>query len=124
MEDRVQSEGMIYINDYKTKSSQPSWTGNVVVQKELVKQLVERLKSGEEAGMRVALWDRVSKKGNEYKFARFDVSDREEPKKPRPTQEYARPTQEYEEMPTLVSEDEVSVDEITIDEVSDDDIPF
>jgi len=124
MEDRVQSEGMIYINDYKTKSSQPSWTGNVVVQKELVKQLVEKLKSGEEAVMRVALWDRVSKKGNEYKFARFDVSDREEPKKPRPTQEYARPTQEYEEMPTLVSEDEVSVDEITIDEVSDDDIPF
>ena len=124
MEDRVQSEGMIYINDYKTKSSQPSWTGNVVVQKELVKQLVEKLKGGEEAVMRVALWDRVSKKGNEYKFARFDVSVREEPKKPRPTQEYARPTQEYEEMPTLVSEDEVSVDEITIDEVSDDDIPF
>ena len=124
MEDRVQSEGMIYINDYKTKSSQPSWTGNVVVQKKLVKQLVEKLKGGEEAVMRVALWDRVSKKGNEYKFARFDVSDREEPKKPRPAQEYARPTQEYEEMPTLVSEDEVSVDEITIDEVSDDDIPF
>ena len=117
MEDRVQSEGMIYINDYKTKSSQPSWTGNVVVQKELVKQLVERLKSGEEAVMRVALWDRISKKGNEYKFARFDVSDKDEPKKP-------KPTQEYEEMPSLVSEDEVSVDEITIDEVSDDDIPF
>ena len=117
MEDRVQSEGMIYINDYKTKSSQPSWTGTVVVQKELVKQLIEKFKTGQEPIMRVALWDRISKKGNEYKFARLDVSDKDEPKKP-------KPTQEYEEMPSLVSEDEVSVDEITIDEVSDDDIPF
>ena len=51
--------------------------------------------------MRVALWDRVSKNGNEYKYARLDI--------PQP-QKQAEPT------PPVV-------EEVTPD-LSDDDLPF
>ena len=62
---------------------------------------MEKVKGGEEAEMRVALWDRTSKNGNEYKYARLDI--------PQP-QKQAEPT------PPVVAESKP--------ELSDDDIPF
>jgi len=73
MEERMQSDGMIYTNNYKENEKQPDWTGKVILDKNLLKALVEKIKGGEEAEMRVALWDRVSKNGNEYKYARLDI---------------------------------------------------
>ena len=71
MEERMQSDGAIYTNNYKQNEKQPDWTGKVVLDKKLLKALVEKVKVGEEAEMRVALWDRVSKNGNEYKYGSF-----------------------------------------------------
>ena len=90
--DREQSEGMIYTNDYRQNDKQPNWTGSLVLQKPLVRELVEKIKNGEEAILRVALWDRISKNNKEYKFARLDVQQKKKdrsapPPKPEPVVE-------------------------------------
>ena len=101
MEERMQSDGAIYTNNYKQNDKQPDWTGKVTLDKNLLKALVEKVKGGEEAEMRVALWDRTSKNGNEYKYALLDI--------PQP-QRQAEPT------PPVVEQAKP--------ELSDDDIPF
>ena len=101
MEERMQSDGAIYTNNYKQNDKQPDWTGKVTLDKNLLKALVEKVKGGEEAEMRVALWDRTSKNGNEYKYARLDIPQQ---------QKKAEPT------PPVVEESKP--------ELSDDDIPF
>lgn len=84
MEERLQSDGAIYTNNYKQASNQPDWTGKVMLSKEILKELVTKLKSENSAGveMRVALWDRTSKNGNEYKYARLDVPQDQQKQKP------------------------------------------
>ena len=104
-EERMQSDGAIYTNNYKDNEKQPDWTGKVVLDKNLLKALVEKVKSGQEAEMRVALWDRVSKNGNAYKYARLDIPQPQKKKEdfvadPRPVEPVNKP------------------------EISDDDIPF
>jgi hypothetical protein len=80
--DRPQSDGAIYINNYKDKDTKPDWTGKVELSKELLKELVTKVKEGGDAELRVALWDRTSKNGNEYKYARLDLpmAKKEQPK--------------------------------------------
>ena len=102
MEDRVQSDGAIYVNNYKNSDKQPDWTGKVALDKTLLKALVENIKAGEEAEMRIALWDRVSKNGNEYKYSRLDIPQPQNETKSAPA-------------PAPVKQAE---------ELSDDDIPF
>ena len=43
--------------------------------KEVLKELVTKIKEekSDSIELRVALWDRTSKQGNEYKYARLDV---------------------------------------------------
>ena len=101
MEERMQSDGAIYTNNYKENDKQPDWTGKVVLDKKLLKALVEKVKVGEEAEMRVALWDRVSKNGNEYKYARLDIP---------------QPQKQVEPTPPVVEE--------VTPALSDDDLPF
>ena len=86
-EDKLQSDGQIYTNNYKANDKQPDWTGKVTLTKELLKALVERLREdkADSVEMRVALWNRVSKNGNEYKYARLDLP--QEQKKPEPVPE-------------------------------------
>lgn len=71
--EKIQSDGAIYINDFKSKSTQPDWTGKVELSTELLKQLVTKVKENEKAELRIALWDRTSKQDKEYKYARLDV---------------------------------------------------
>ena len=97
----MQSDGAIYTNNYKQNEKQPDWTGKVVLDKKLLKALVEKVKVGEEAEMRVALWDRVSKNGNEYKYARLDIP---------------QPQKQVEPTPPVVEE--------VTPALSDDDLPF
>ena len=103
MEERIQTDGAIYTNNYKTGDKQPDWTGKVAFDKVLLKALVEKIKNGEEAEVRVALWDRRSKNGNDYKYARFDIPQ------PQTQQGDPRPTPPVQQ---------------TRPELSDDDIPF
>ena len=81
--DKVQCDGAIFTNDYKQNEKQPDWTGTIEIPKELLKDLVEKVKQGQTAELRVALWDRTSKNGKDYKYTRMDipiVKKQEEPK--------------------------------------------
>jgi len=74
-EERLQSDGAIYTNNYKQTDKQPDWTGKVALTKGLLKELVAKIKEdrADSVELRVALWNRTSKNGNEYKYARLDV---------------------------------------------------
>tara|TARA_R100000664_G_C2721681_1_gene114957 strand:+ start:101 stop:400 length:300 start_codon:yes stop_codon:yes gene_type:complete len=82
MDNKIQSDGAIYTNDFKTGDKQPDWTGKIEISKDLLKQLVAKVKEGEEAEVRVALWDRTSKAGKEYKYARMDIPQQQKPAEP------------------------------------------
>ena len=78
---QIQSDGKIFTNNYKSGDKQPDWTGSIKLSRELLKGLVTNLQASQskkEGGesfteVRVALWDRTSRDGNEYKYARFDL---------------------------------------------------
>ena len=86
-EERTQSDGAIYTNNYKQTDKQPDWTGKVALTKGLLKELVNKIKEekGDSVEMRVALWNRTSKNGNEYKYARLDIPQQQ--RQPEPKQE-------------------------------------
>ena len=105
MEERMQSDGAIFTNNYKDNEQQPDWTGHVILDKNLLKALVEKVKSGQEAKMRVALWDRQSKNGNDYKYARLDIP---------------QPQKKKEDFEA----DTRPVEPVNKPEISDEDIPF
>ena len=86
-EERMQSDGAIFTNNYKDNEKQPDWTGKVSVSRDMLKELVEKLRGGdtnENGGvdLRVALWNRTSKNGKEYKYARLDIPQKKEEPKP------------------------------------------
>lgn len=86
-DNKNQSDGAIYTNDYKNSEKQPDWTGKVSVSRDMLKELVEKLRGGdtnENGGvdLRVALWNRTSKNGKEYKYARLDIPQKKEEPKP------------------------------------------
>ena len=89
-DNKPQSDGAIYINNYKKSQNQPDWTGKVSLDN-LLKELVNKVKANEEAELRVALWDRTSKNGNEYKYARLDIPMVQD--KPAPKQEETKSDQ-------------------------------
>ena len=99
---QIQSDGKIFTNNYKSGDTQPDWTGSIKFSRELLKGLVTNLKEGGESftEVRVALWDRTSKNGNDYKYARLDIPQQQKQAEPTPVVEEAKP------------------------ELSDDDIPF
>ena len=70
---QIQSDGQIFTNNFKSGDKQPDWTGSIKLSRELLKGLVTKVKEGGEAEVRVARWDRTSRHGNEYKYARFDL---------------------------------------------------
>ena len=86
-DNKNQSDGAIYTNNYKENDKQPDWTGAVSMTRDMLKELVDKLRGGdtnENGGvdLRVALWNRTSKKGNEYKYARLDIPQKKEEPKP------------------------------------------
>ena len=48
-EERKQSDGAIYTNNYKKSATQPDWTGKITLDRDLLKDLVKRVQEGEEA---------------------------------------------------------------------------
>ena len=99
-EERKQSDGAIYTNNYKKTATQPDWTGKITLDRDLLKVLVKKVQEGEQAEIRVALWDRTSKNNNEYKYARLDLPMKKDETKVEPTPEPEKK------------------------EISDDDVPF
>ena len=54
---------------------QTDWTGKLEFNKDLLKQLVNVAKEGGDPEVRIALWNRTSKQGNEYKYLRMDLQE-------------------------------------------------
>lgn len=79
---RINANGTIFPNKYKDAPNKPDYTGELVITKEILKQLITQVKEGKEAGLRLALWDRESKAGNPYKYVSF------EPVVPKPREPY------------------------------------
>ena len=77
-DNKNQSDGAIYTNNYKQNDKQPDWTGKVEISRDMLKELVSIVKEGGTGELRVALWNRTSKNGNEYKYARLDIPQKKE----------------------------------------------
>ena len=75
-DNKNQSDGAIYTNDYKQNEKQPDWTGKVEISRDMLKELVS-----------VALWNRTSKNGKEYKYARLDIPQKKEEPKEEPVKD-------------------------------------
>jgi hypothetical protein len=91
-DERLQSDGAIYTNNYKKQPNHPDWTGKVTLSKDILKELVTKMRSenADGAEMRVALWDRTSKAGNDYKYTRINLPKEPKPKpKPEPVDEFS-----------------------------------
>ena len=86
MDNKPQSDGAIYTNSYKQNDKQPDWTGKVEITRDLLKELVTIVKEGGAGELRVALWNRTSKNGNEYKYARLDIPVKKDEPKVEPVQ--------------------------------------
>ena len=64
-----QNTGNVYKNRYKDNDRKPDWTGKIEVSKEFLKDLVSKVKDGDEAVIEVAQWNRVAKNsGNPYMY--------------------------------------------------------
>ena len=97
-DNKNQSDGAIYTNDYKNSEKQPDWTGKVSISRDMLKELVDKLRGGdtnENGGvdLRVALWNRTSKNGKEYKYARLDIPQKKE--EPKPVEDVNNDDQEF-----------------------------
>ena len=53
-DNKNQSDGAIYTNDYKQNEKQPDWTGKVVISRDMLKELVSIVKDGGTGELRVA----------------------------------------------------------------------
>ena len=68
-----QSGGAIFSNDYKQNDNQPDWTGKLEITSDLIKDLTDLVDSGNVIGLNIALWNRTSKNGKDYKYARLSI---------------------------------------------------
>ena len=80
-------EGAIFPNNKKTAKTHPDFTGHIKVTLAQLEALVAQAKSSNEQSFQIdiALWDRTSKKGDEYKFISTEVSTQENKSEPRRT---------------------------------------
>ena len=100
-----QNTGNVYKNRYKDNDRKPDWTGKIEVSKEFLKDLVSKVKNGDEAVIEVAQWNRVAKNsGNPYMYTTL-----------------AEPWQKKEQN---FAQEEPQTKTEEIEEFDEDDIPF
>lgn len=78
----MRCDGAIFTNNFKDNDKKPDWTGDIEMSKSMLKELVNKIKSGdvgENGGvvLKQALWNRTSKNGNEYKYSRLEVKQKQ-----------------------------------------------
>lgn len=60
------TSGALFVNNRKMKESQPDHNGKLQISKELLRELVDRAKSGGEIKLDLSVWERTSKAGLDY----------------------------------------------------------
>jgi len=80
-------EGAIFPNNKKTAKNHPDFTGNIKITLAQLEALVAQAKSSNEQSFQIdiALWDRTSKKGDDFKFINTEVKTQENKSEPRRT---------------------------------------
>ncbi len=63
---RDKTGGILFIESKKSSPKAPDFTGEVEFLRDEVMHLVEALKAGNEAKLRIAGWKKVSTKGNKF----------------------------------------------------------
>jgi len=67
------SSGAIFRNDYKQNENQPDWIGKLEITNDLIDNLKKLVGNNLMADVQIALWNRTSKSGKEYKYARLSI---------------------------------------------------
>lgn len=76
--DEAKLDFAVFANKYATTSKHPSEVGKIEFTREFLKAMVERAKEGTMPVLRVAMWNRTSKAGMDYRFFRLEL-DRVKP---------------------------------------------
>ena len=84
METKKYYGGALFINRNKTKESFPDLSGDVEINMETLKALVELAKKNEPLKMRMAGWVREGKNGKFYSVQLAEDNKRQEKPKPKP----------------------------------------
>jgi hypothetical protein len=76
MEDRLKL--WLYKNDYATTDKHPVRTGTGEVSKDVIREMVEKIKAGKEDTIKLqcAAWENTSKSGTPYLFVTVEVGER------------------------------------------------
>jgi|TARA_R110000744_G_scaffold27830_1_gene67602 hypothetical protein len=63
----------IFKNQYKDNDKAPIKSGKIEFTREFLKEMVSHAKEGEMPTVKVAIWNRTSKKGVDYENARLEI---------------------------------------------------
>lgn len=76
----------LYVNNYAKTDKHPIKTGPGEISREVLKKLVDKIKSTGEDTVKIqcAAWDRVSKNGNPYTFVTIEVAEEKDDKEGTP----------------------------------------
>ena len=69
----VKIDFAIFKNQFKENSKAPVKSGKIEFTREFLKEMVSHAKEGEMPTVRVAIWNRTSKKGIDYENARLEI---------------------------------------------------
>lgn len=64
----------LFKNKYAKTDRHPSEVGNIEIEREFLKDMVEQAKTGVMPTLKAASWNRTSKKGVAYQFVRLEVA--------------------------------------------------
>jgi|TARA_R110000796_G_scaffold90631_4_gene194547 hypothetical protein len=79
MVERIKVEGAVFENSYKKQPKHPDHTGKIELSKTMLKALVERAKKNQDITISMAMWDRQSKEGKNYKYVSIELPEIKEP---------------------------------------------
>lgn len=60
------TQGALFANHSKKAANHPDFRGELTISKELLRELVELAKSGKDAKLEIAAWNKTSKGGVDY----------------------------------------------------------
>ena len=72
-ENAVKIDFAIFKNQFKGNDKAPVKSGKIEFTREFLKEMVSHAKEGEMPTIKVAIWNRTSKKGVDYENARLEI---------------------------------------------------
>ena len=72
-ENVIKIDFAIFKNQFKDNDKAPIKSGKVEFTREFLKEMVSHAREGEMPIVRVAIWNRTSKKGTDYENARLEI---------------------------------------------------